>query len=154
MLIKVRDAVSADCAALCEGNSKMALETENHALPAATLKAGVSALLGDVSLGKYFVAEADGQLVGQIMVTYEWSDWRNASFWWIQSVFVWPEHRRHGVFRALYDHVRCEAKAAAGVCGLRLYVMSDNEHAQHTYERCGMHQTDYQVMEECWTGEL
>ena len=113
MLIKVRDAVAGDCDALCDGNACMALETENHQLPAATLREGVTALLGDVSLRKYFVAEANGQVIGQIMVTYEWSDWRNGSFWWIQSVFVWPEHRRHGVFSALYDHVRCEAKAAS-----------------------------------------
>lgn len=150
MLIKVRDAVASDCDSLCDGNARMALETENHTLPAATLTAGVQALLGNTALGRYFVAESDGKVVGQIMVTYEWSDWRNATFWWIQSVFVWPEFRRKGVFSALYDHVRCEARDAAGVCGLRLYVMNDNVHAQHTYERCGMHRTDYEVMEELW----
>ncbi|MEM9056331.1 MAG: GNAT family N-acetyltransferase [Pseudomonadota bacterium] len=150
MLIKVRDAVAGDCSALCDGNARLALETENHTLPPDTLRAGVRALLGNEALGRYFVAESEGEVAGQIMVTYEWSDWRNATFWWIQSVYVWPQYRRHGVFTALYDHVRHGALETAGVCGLRLYVMQDNEKAQATYERCGMFRSDYVVMEECW----
>jgi ribosomal protein S18 acetylase RimI-like enzyme len=100
------------------------------------------------------VAELDGRVVGQLMVTYEWSDWRNGAFWWIQSVYVLPEARRCGAFSALYSHVERLAKATPGVCGLRLYVELANERAQATYRRCGMTDAGYRVMEADYSGAV
>jgi ribosomal protein S18 acetylase RimI-like enzyme len=130
----------------------MALETEHKRLDPATVGKGVQTALGNPAHGRYFVAEIDGQVVGQLMITYEWSDWRNAVFWWIQSVYVLPEARRHGVFRALYDHVEALARATPGVCGLRLYVENDNMRAQKTYVGCGMANAGYLVMETDYSG--
>jgi ribosomal protein S18 acetylase RimI-like enzyme len=93
------------------------------------------------------VAEIDGEIVGQIGVTYEWSDWRNGTLWWIQSVYIDPQQRRKGVYSALYDHVESLARTDVGVIGLRLYVEKDNERAQATYEKLGMKMTSYQVMQ-------
>ena len=98
------------------------------------------------------MAEIDGRVVGQLMITYEWSDWRNGVFWWIQSVYVLPEARRLGVFSELYAHLERLAKATPGVCGLRLYVEHANERAQATYRRCGMVDAGYRVMEVDYSG--
>src|ERR1043165_6056439 len=98
-----------DLDVICEFNRLIAKETEAKHLDAATLKAGVAAMFGDASKGRYYVAEHGGQVVGQLGITCEWSDWRNGNFWWIQSVYVARQARRHGVFRALYQHVVAEA---------------------------------------------
>ena len=108
---------------------------------------------GDHSKGRYWVAEADGMIVGQIMVTYEWSDWRNGMIWWIQSVYVHGDYRRSGVFSALYRHVETLAKQDPRVCGIRLYVERGNRRAQRTYASLGMVMTDYQVMQTIFAGE-
>ena len=105
-------------------------------------------LLNDPSLGFYVVAERAGEVVGSLMVTNEWSDWRNGLFWWIQSVYIVPAARRQGVYRALYDFVREMARADPGICGFRLYVEKDNTAAQRTYSSLGMAPTDYLVYEE------
>ena len=97
--------------------------------------------------GLYFVAEIDGVVAGQMMITFEWSDWRNGDIWWIQSVYVPAEHRRKGVFKSLYEHVRAEARRR-GVVGLRLYVERENQAAQQTYIAMGMHLSHYLLMEE------
>ena len=107
----------------------------------------MKALLGDRSLGFYIVAESGGAMVGQLMITYEWSDWRNGTFWWIQSVYVRPEDRGRGVFRLLYDAALRMARASGGSCGLRLYVEGDNARAQQVYERMGMRATSYRLFE-------
>ncbi len=125
----------------------MAEETEGRPLDPAIIGAGVSSLLADADKGRYWLAEANGDVIGQIMVTYEWSDWRNGTLWWIQSVYVHPGHRRNGVFSALYRHVESRARAADNVCGLRLYVEQNNTRAQNTYEALGMINPNYQVME-------
>ena len=125
----------------------MAEETEGRALDAHLIDAGVSALLRDKNKGRYWVAVSDNDIVGQLMVTYEWSDWRNAMIWWIQSVYVPSKYRRKGVFSALYRHVETLAKAEAGVCGLRLYVEENNQRAQQTYKALGMIKPSYLVME-------
>jgi GNAT superfamily N-acetyltransferase len=104
--------------------------------------------------GNEAMAQETGTPLGQLMVTYEWSDWRNAQFWWFQSVHVLPEVRRRGVFRALYAHVDALVRASRGVCGLRLYVESDNARAQRTYQRCGMHDASYRVMEVDYSGSI
>jgi ribosomal protein S18 acetylase RimI-like enzyme len=146
--IVVRDAGPEDAEFLVRGNAEMALETEHLSLDLDRLRAGVHALFENPSRGRYYIAERAGRRAGQLMITYEWSDWRNGVFWWIQSVWVAPEHRGQGVFRALYGHVRSLAKADAGVCGLRLYVERSNQRAQQTYLRCGMKRTEYELFEE------
>jgi GNAT superfamily N-acetyltransferase len=152
MPITVRSAESGDLAFIARGNAAMALETEHRSLDERVVALGVQAAFADASRGRYFVAELDGRVVGQLMVTYEWSDWRNGAFWWIQSVYVLPEARRCGAFSALYAHVDSLAKATPGVCGLRLYVEFANERAQATYRRCGMVDAGYRVMEVDYSG--
>ena len=129
------------------GNLRLALETERRQLDPATVAAGVKALLADAAKGIYFVAEADGQPVGQLLITREWSDWRNGDFWWIQSVFVLEAFRGQGVFRALFQHVEALARARTDVCGLRLYVEANNSRAQDAYRRLGLTKTDYELFE-------
>jgi ribosomal protein S18 acetylase RimI-like enzyme len=146
--IVVRDARPEDAEFLVRGNAEMALETEHLSLDVDRLRAGVHALFENPSRGRYYIAERAGRRAGQLMITYEWSDWRNGVFWWVQSVWVAPEHRGRGVFRALHGHVRSLAKADAGVCGLRLYVEKSNQRAQQTYLRCGMKRTEYELFEE------
>jgi len=143
----IRDAAPADATKIANYNSRMAEETEGRALESGLIGPGVVQVLADKSKGRYWVAESAGAIVGQLMVTYEWSDWRNATFWWIQSVYVPLEHRRKGVFSALYRHVESLAAAEPGVCGLRLYVEHDNNRAQQTYKALGMGKTSYLVME-------
>jgi ribosomal protein S18 acetylase RimI-like enzyme len=147
MPLTVRPAALADAAVLVEFNRRMAEETEGKALDEAMLAAGVTAGLADPRKALYFVAEEAGAVLGQIMVTFEWSDWRNGWLWWIQSVYVRPEARRRGVFRALYEHVRQAARQDPEVVGLRLYVERANQAAQQTYLRLGMEWTGYLVLE-------
>jgi len=154
MTVTIRAAVAHDLDFIAQGNAAMALETEHKTLDAATVRSGVQAVLENPAHGRYFVAELAGRVVGQLMITYEWSDWRNAVFWWIQSVYVVPAARRHGVFRALYDHLEGQARATPGVCGLRLYVEHDNLHAQRTYLGCGMVDAGYRVMETDYSGSI
>ena len=138
--------------ALVQFNQAMALETEDKPLSEAVITPGVQALLEDVSRGCYYVAfeseAADADIAGALMVTLEWSDWRNAYFWWIQSVYVRPAWRRKGVYKSLHDHVRNLAREAGNVCGIRLYVERDNKGAQSTYEQLGMAETHYLMYEE------
>lgn len=124
-------------------NLAMAEETEGRRLDRDRLSAGAAGVFANPARGVYFVAERAGAVVGCLMVTKEWSDWRNGDFWWIQSVYVDHDHRRTGVFRALYDEVLRRARAAEGVCGVRLYVERENEPAQHVYDAVGMTRTSY-----------
>ena len=124
------------------------METEAKTLALDTLIQGVQRVFDAVNHGRYLVAQSgEGQVVGCLMITYEWSDWRNAQIWWIQSVYVHPEHRRRGVFKLLYRSVR-EMGQSANVCGYRLYVERDNDRAQRTYEQLGMTQTPYLLFED------
>ena len=132
----------------------MALEAEHKRLDPATVARGVRAVLDDPAHGRYFVAERDGGPVGQLMITYEWSDWRNGRFWWIQSVYVLPQARRGGVFRALFRHLEELAKADPGVCGIRLYVERENARAQATYRHCGLEDAGYVLMEVDYSGAV
>ena len=145
--IIIRPAMLADAETIGGYNAAMARETEHLELDPQRLLSGVRAVLADSSKGFYFVAEDGGRVVGQMMVTFEWSDWRNGVFWWIQSVYVQPEFRNRGVFRQLYRHVEDRARTDGGVCGLRLYVEKENRNAQRTYERLGMAKTSYDVYE-------
>jgi GNAT superfamily N-acetyltransferase len=150
-LVTVRRAILNDFEKVVQFNAAMALETEGKTLAAATLREGVRTALSDPDRALYFIAEVDGAAAGQTMVTFEWSDWRNATFWWIQSVYVDPLHRRRGVFRALHQHIRNEARKRPDVCGLRLYVYKDNDRAQKTYAHLGMPVSDYLLCEEDWS---
>jgi ribosomal protein S18 acetylase RimI-like enzyme len=126
----------------------MALETEGKTLDAATLANGVTAVFKDTAKGFYVVAEDEGQILGGLMVTTEWSDWRNGWFWWIQSVYIQPKGRGQGIYRLLYEFVKQQAANAGGVCGFRLYVEKENELAQAVYEKLGMEKTYYLMYEE------
>jgi len=116
----------------------MALETENLVLDSQRIYPGVRQVINNAAHGQYRVAEIDGQIAGCLLVTYEWSDWRNGQFWWIQSVFVRHEHRRRGVYKSLYADIRDECLTRDDIVGLRLYVERDNENAQETYRKLGM----------------
>ena len=145
--ILVRLATLEDTEFLVSGNASMALETESRTLDTHTLRAGVCAVFDDPARGFYLIAEIDGPPAGQMMITYEWSDWRNANFWWIQSVYTLPESRGRGVFKTLYSHVESLALKSGGVCGLRLYVETHNQRAQAAYEHCGMREAVYRMFE-------
>jgi ribosomal protein S18 acetylase RimI-like enzyme len=139
----VRDARPADLDLLTAFNAALAEETEGRRLDGARLRAGVAAVLQDPSRGQYRVAELDGRVVGTLLLTLEWSDWRNGWFWWIQSVYVLPQARRRGVYSALHADVLARAAAAGDVVGVRLYVEHENTGAQRTYERLGMQRSRY-----------
>ncbi|MGB5489203.1 MAG: GNAT family N-acetyltransferase [Woeseiaceae bacterium] len=147
MEFRIRDATSADAATIADYNARMAEETEGRMLDPDIIGPGVAEVLADNTKGRYWVAESKQHIVGQLMVTYEWSDWRNATIWWIQSVYVPAEYRRQGVFSALYRHVESLTIAEPSVCGLRLYVEDNNHRAQRTYEALGMVKPSYLVME-------
>lgn len=146
----VRIADATDCDWIAANNIAMARETEGIVLDPSTARAGAAHALADPARAVYYLAEREGKTVGQMMITPEWSDWRDAHFWWIQSVYVQPEARGAGVYRALHRHVEALARVRPDVCGLRLYVERENRRAQHVYERMGMRQTSYRLFETDW----
>lgn len=157
--LRVRPAVAGDVALLAGWATAMAWETEHKRLDAGTVAAGVAAGLADAARARYYIASLEAtvagretlaQPVGTLMLTTEWSDWRNGWWWWIQSVYVDPGHRRRGVFAALYRHVRSQALAARDVVGLRLYVEKDNEAARRTYAAMGMADAGYRLLAEAF----
>ena len=144
---QIRLATLDDLEALIEGNQGVALETENLALMRDTLAPGISAILTDPHKGLYWVAcDPAGIVIGQTLITYEWSDWRNAPIWWLQSVYVWPNARGQGVFTALLRHIEAEAREA-GARDIRLYADTTNQKAHHTYQALGFATGHYQVFE-------
>ena len=148
MSLTLRRATPTDVSLLVEFNAALAWETEHKRLKPDVLTAGVRAVFDDPSRGFYTLAiDEAGEAVGQMMVTYEWSDWRNGWFWWVQSVYVHEDARRGGVFRALYREIERQAAADPAVIGLRLYVETDNTRAQSTYRALGMTDTTYGMME-------
>lgn len=146
--VRIRAAIPADRALLVGFAIAMARETEGKELDPATLDRGVAALLADPGKGRTFVLEYAGVPVATLMLTTEWSDWRDGWFWWIQSVYVAPANRGRGHYRRLHEHVRALAAAQPDVYGLRLYVERENEGAQATYRALGMHETHYRLFEE------
>ena len=148
MSIKIRIAGLQDAECLAKWAQAMALETENKILADEKIIPGVTAGLSNANLARYYIAESDGKAVGTLMLTTEWSDWRNGQWLWIQSVYVHPEHRRKGVYRALYAHVQTMAKQDPAICGIRLYVEKENKTAQQTYQSLGMQDAHYLVFEQ------
>ena len=144
---EIRRAAAGDIDSLVAFNVAMARETEDRPLPEDIVRAGVGAALDDPRHGFYVVAVEDGEIVGSLMITYEWSDWRNGTWWWIQSVYVLPEARGRGVYRALYAFVRERARDEENVRGFRLYVEKSNRAAQRVYEALGMHESSYLMYE-------
>jgi ribosomal protein S18 acetylase RimI-like enzyme len=146
--LRVRLATVDDRDAFVRFNRAMALETEDKTLDEGLVTPGVQAVFENPARGFYVLAESDDEIVAALMITFEWSDWRNAVFWWIQSVYVTPAFRRRGLYRRLYDFVRDRARHEGGVCGFRLYVEKNNRAAQQTYESLGMGESDYLMYEE------
>lgn len=148
----IRQALSQDAAELTEFNISMAHETEGMELIPEVIGAGVRTMIENPQMGFYLVVELDNGIQASLMVTTEWSDWRNGMFWWIQSVYVRPDYRRQGLYRELYERVKELAEQEAAVCGFRLYVERENINAQKTYESLGMTETEYKLFEELIPG--
>lgn len=146
--LHIRRGEPRDAETIARFNVAMARETEDKPLDPEVARAGTEAVFDHPGRGFYVVAERGDALAGALMVTREWSDWRNGDFWWIQSVYVRPQSRRQGIYCRLYEYVRERAAAEASVCGLRLYVARENYIAQQTYESRGMEKTHYQVYED------
>lgn len=146
--MNIRIAQKDDAPALVEFNQAMALETEGKRLDSQILKSGVEAVFEDETKGFYLVAEEDGKIVGGLMITFEWSDWRDGWFWWIQSVYVLPASRGRSVYASLYEFVKEKARDEKNICGFRLYVEKENTRAQKVYEKLGMERSHYLLYEE------
>ncbi len=146
--VLIREARADDLDVLVAFQRAMAAETEDKGLHPERLGRGVDYLIGHPEEGFYLIAERDGAAVGSLMVTFEWSDWRDGRFWWIQSVYVAAHARRQGVYSALHAAIRQRAKADPRSCGIRLYVEKENTVAQQTYQALGMTETHYRLYEE------
>jgi GNAT superfamily N-acetyltransferase len=148
----IRPATTDDVQTIVDFNAAMALETEQRILDRDRLREGAHAVLTNHQYGFYIMAEIQDKTtrtpVGQLMITFEWSDWRNGVFWWLQSVYVTPEWRRRGVYRAMHEHIAAQAKADPQVCGIRLYVEQQNRSAQIVYQRVGLNPSAYTVYEQ------
>ena len=146
-LITIRNANASDTRVIAEFNIALCRETENRELDRDTVLGGVANFLAEPKRGVYFVAEIDGDVIGQTAITYEWSDWRNGEMWWIQSVYVHRDHRGSGVFRELYQHVESLGKQDKHCCAIRLYMERDNSTARQAYLKLGFEETGYEVFE-------
>ncbi|MBA39321.1 MAG: GNAT family N-acetyltransferase [Dehalococcoidia bacterium] len=146
--ISIREGSISDTPTISRFQQQMALETESKILKESTIRKGVESVLKCPNKGFYIIAETDSQIIGSLLVTFEWSDWRNGWFFWIQSVFVDAKYRRQGVYRVMHSEVIRRTKASGNCCGIRLYVEKDNRNAQKVYKTLGMHETDYYLYEE------
>lgn len=145
--IEIRAARLEDAATIVDFQLRMARETEDLELDPSTVTRGVEAVLADPGKGAYWIADSAGRVMGSLLTTFEWSDWRNGTVLWIQSVYVLPESRGRGVYRALYEHLRRRVEDDPGLKGLRLYVDRRNTAAQRVYERLGMTSEHYLTYE-------
>jgi GNAT superfamily N-acetyltransferase len=145
-MITIRKATTIDADTIIDFQQKMAWETEGMTLKPDTINKGVKAVFDEPSCGTYWVAETDNKIIASLLITFEWSDWRNANVWWFQSVYVIKEHRRKGIFRQMYNHIKDEGEKA-GIAGLRLYVETQNLTAQSTYKALGMESIHYKMFE-------
>ncbi|MCD6117345.1 GNAT family N-acetyltransferase [bacterium] len=146
--IVIRKAEFDDAEMIAEFNRLMAIETEEKEIAKKVIRNGVLNLMKNPQYGFYIVAESGGETAGCLMLTFEWSDWRNGLFLWVQSVYVKPEFRRHGIYRKMYQFVKSYASSREDVCGIRLYVDKNNTSAQKTYKALGMKETSYSFFEE------
>ncbi len=154
LAVTIRLATPADRDVIADFNVRLAAESEAKSLDTQTVRRGVDAALADPRRCRYYLASAGERIVGQTMITYEWSDWRNRWFWWIQSVYVHPDHRQRGVYRAIHQHIEREARRHQDVCGLRLYVDTRNTKAMKTYEALGMTPGGYILYETDWSNAV
>ena len=145
-MISIRKGKPEDATVIIDFQQKMAWETEQLNLATEVVTRGVKAVFDNSSRGQYWIAEKDGRVIASLLITYEWSDWRNANVWWFQSVYVLPEYRRQGIFRKMYTFIKDEA-GRNGIAGLRLYVETNNIPAQKTYESLGMQSEHYRMYE-------
>jgi ribosomal protein S18 acetylase RimI-like enzyme len=145
-MITIRKATQEDASVIIDFQQKMAWETEQMHLVADTISKGVNAVFSDSARGQYWVAEDKNIVIASLLITYEWSDWRNTNVWWFQSVYVLPRYRRRGIFRSMYQHIKNEAEKE-NIAGLRLYVETNNTIAQNTYENLGMKSLHYKMYE-------
>lgn len=145
--LHIRKAERSDAKIIAQFNAALARETEHFELDMHRLLKGVNGMFDEPSRGFYLLAEINNEIAGQLMITYEWSDWRNGVFWWIQSVYVKPEFRAKKVFKTLYEHIVSTAAKEGNVCGLRLYVEKENERAYAVYKKLGMKLTAYNLLE-------
>jgi GNAT superfamily N-acetyltransferase len=145
-MITIRKARAEDASTIVDFQQKMAWETEKMTLAPDTVTNGVNKVFTDPACGQYWVAEDNDRIVASLLITYEWSDWRNTNVWWFQSVYVLPSNRRTGIFRSMYSHIRNEADKQ-DVAGLRLYVETNNSGAHKTYEAMGMKSEHYTMYE-------
>lgn len=148
--VMIRRGQPGDEDALVEMNQRLAWETEQKRLDETVLRKGVRAALSDPHLARYFVACAADRVIGQLMHTWEWSDWRNGQIWWLQSVYVMPEYRQRGIFRRLFETVLQEAQGDSQVVGIRLYVEHANQAAHGVYQKLGLVPAGYEVLERMW----
>jgi GNAT superfamily N-acetyltransferase len=146
-MIRYREATPSDVPVIVDFQLAMALETEELELDREVCTRGVQAVFDEPSRGRYFLAESEGVVIASLMITYEWSDWRNGNVWWIQSVYVRPEFRKQGVYAGLYAHVQRLVQADDSLRGIRLYVDRRNVPAQKVYTKLGMNGEHYQVFE-------
>jgi len=142
----IRQATKEEAPTIIDFQQKMAWETEQMTLKPEIIDGGVNGVFSNPARGRYWVAEDNGKIVASLLITYEWSDWRNADVWWFQSVYVLPEWRRKGIFRMMYAHIKNEAENK-GIAGLRLYVETNNSIAQNTYDALGMKCEHYRMYE-------
>jgi GNAT superfamily N-acetyltransferase len=147
----IRAATLSDCEVIADFNRRLAAEAEDKRLEHEVVVRGVRTALSDPARCRYYLATLDGEIVGQTMITFEWSDWRNGWFWWIQSVYVHADFRKRGVYRTLHEHIAREARRTPDVCGLRLYVDTRNDAAMKTYEALGMIPGGYVLYETDWS---
>jgi len=145
-MINIRKAKPEDASAIIDFQQKMAWETEELTLVPEIVTKGVYTVFKKPSIGQYWVGEDNNSIIASLLITYEWSDWRNANIWWFQSVYVLPPYRRKGIFRSMYSNIKDEADKQ-GVAGLRLYVESNNSRAQKTYQALGMLSEHYLLYE-------
>lgn len=142
----IRKATPVDASTIIDFQQKMAWETEQMHLVPEIINKGVNAVFADSARGQYWIAEDKNIVIASLLITYEWSDWRNTNVWWFQSVYVLPEFRRTGIFRSMYQHIKNEAEKE-NIAGLRLYVETNNKSAQNTYEALGMESLHYKMYE-------
>ena len=146
----IRPATTADARTIADHNRALCLETARKELDSATVLEGVTRFIEEPKYGRYFLAEQDGNIIGQAAHTYEWSDWRNGELWWIQSVYVHPAHRGKGVFQSLFHHIEQLGKSDSACRGIRLYMERDNDTARRSYLNLGFRYTGYEVLERLW----